>query len=1205
MWFRALRQDVEDQTDFTQENEKASFDEVLKQIQYDILQLQVEMESLKRHNCTELDYDESATHISIRKQGSQNQEIDTNDISQPNVLAKQEHQQNEDIISINDIENIIQSLQSNQEFNNYLDDIVQEKVDTSFFDLVQGQAQTTQQTNLTPITRRSSLTGIASSSTRKGQFEEDFYSMMMLSIVRSRAWCFGIICFTMQMTLATIIIIEQTQKKFLETDMRVPIKVSILPRIAQMLAIILAIMTQNEFLMGIRTILMLPYKDKSRWGSIIDIDVDKCTKMRWFQHIFLPNCLKSVQGGMVLVASFIVIVQIDTTVDVLKDYSALFVVSSVDNLFFNFADMGYLGEKLSKKAEKMKKIKLDENERGVWKILAALLVTLITAFMTTYVYIMVGQANGKYVKQAYPICPVDEKIENEGETFLDIIGDKMCQFPQGQGPNIIECGWDGRDCEIMNERFPKCFVDDFSLLGDGNCETGIYNTEACGFDNGDCVSSNELIQMKYPNCNVENIGWVGDGNCNGGDYASDECENDGGDCTGCIVDNIDLVGDGNCDGSSYNNKVCGFDDGDCIEFNQQKSKKFPNCNVENIGWVGDGICNGGDYASDDCENDGDDCIDCIVDDMNLIGNSICNNGEFNNVDCSFDGGDCTEFNQQNQIKYPNCNVENIGWVGDGICNGKEFASTDCENDGGDCTGCIVDNIDLVGDGTCDGSLYNKIACGFDGGDCTEFNELNQIRYPNCNVENIGWVGDGICNGGKYASRKCKNDGGDCTGCIVDDINLIGNGSCDSREYNNVDCSFDGGDCAESNQQKRERYPNCNVENIGWIGDGICDGLEYGGKECGRDGGDCILCDMKNKDLIGDGFCDKENNVDGCSFDGNDCVPAMELIGDKHDGSWKWRGGVLGHDGKIYGIPFNANKILKIDPSSNATDPTPLVGDSFIIGLVNKWRGGVVGSNGIIYGVPYYAKSILTYNITSEKTKRIARRHPLLKYEEKFDGGVLANNGMIYFIPCDYKKVVKFDPLNLKNPLTEIGDDLGDEGDKMRGGVLGSDGNIYAIPYSGTRVLKINIGDDTTSFLGDEYQGASKWMNGVLAKDGNIYACPSFANQILQININSQTTNLVGPDLGDDDWKWSGFVEGEDGFLYGIPYASNDLLRFDPRSHTATLISLPEEWQENQRKIREDPKFKWVGGVRSENGFIYAFPYQADQVLSIAPLKIRP
>jgi len=60
------------------------------------------------------------------------------------------------------------------------------------------------------------------------------------------------------MTHDTIIIIEQPQIKFIETTMRIPIKVSVLPRIAQVLAVILAIMAQNEFLMGIRTIMMPP-----------------------------------------------------------------------------------------------------------------------------------------------------------------------------------------------------------------------------------------------------------------------------------------------------------------------------------------------------------------------------------------------------------------------------------------------------------------------------------------------------------------------------------------------------------------------------------------------------------------------------------------------------------------------------------------------------------------------------------------------------------------------------------------------------------------------------------------------------------------------------------------------------------------------------------------------------------------------------------
>jgi len=401
---------------------------------------------------------------------------------------------------------------------------------------------------------------------------------------------------------------------------------------------------------------------------------------------------------------------------------------------------------------------------------------------------------------------------------------------------------------------------------------------------------------------------------------------------------------------------------------------------------------------------------------------------------------------------------------------------------------------------------------------------------------------------------------------------------------------------EENEVIQKRLPRCIVENIGWINDGFCDGFEYATEECGWDGGDCKNgCDNWNDALLGDGFCDEENNVDGCLFDGNDCVPSMKLIGDEYDGEWKWNGGVVGHDGNIYGIPSEANQMLKIVPFSNATNPTALVGDD-LGDEDSKWWGGVVGSNEIIYGVPWNAKCILSYNTTSEKTQLIADNHPLLEYEFKFAGGVLDENGMIYFIPYNYNKVIKFDPSNFKNPLTEIGDDLGSGGFKMVGGVLGSDGNIYAIPSSGNRVLKINVADGSTAFIGDTYPGAWKWYNGVLAKNGNIYACPSRANQILQINIQNQTTNLVGSDLGVLGGKWSGFVEGEDNFLYGIPRSSNELLRFDPIHHIVELIPLPQEWQRG---------LKWEGGVKAENGSIYAIPRMANQVLSIAPLKFRP
>jgi len=725
----------------------------------------------------------------------------------------------------------------------------------------------------------------------EGELEQDVFSMMMLSQSWiSFVWVYGVFAVAVQMTLGILVIKDQISSEFGEPDMGIPIKETNPLRVAKMLAMVLSILTQTDFLMSLRNIQI--FREGKIWKELrsdanenpINNSYDGIKHYYWWIYVFFPNALKGAQGLLILTASFILIIQSENTVDLLKDYSALFVISEVDNLFFNVADMGYVGTILSEKADEVKAKNFNEENKEqrnkAW--LTSVLLFLFAIFFFAWLFISFGQADGKFIKQAYPLCNLDSMF-NETQAFKNIIGDGTCQFPQGEGTNVVECGWDGGDCEIINERYPNCVADDFAFLGNKKCNVGMYNTRACGFDDGDCFDNNAQ---------------------------------------------------------------------------------------------------------------------------------------------------------------------------------------------------------------------------------------NQLRYPDCNVENIGWVGDGICNG-----------------------------------------------------------------------------LEYGWEECGGDGGDCIPCDMTNEAFIGDGFCDEINNIDGCSFDGNDCVPSMKLIGDTYDGEWKWTGGVVGHDGNIYGIPFEMNKILKIEPSPNATSPTSLVGDD----IGDGWWGGVVGTNGIIYGVPSFAKSILSFNTTSEKTQLIAENHPLLESIFKFAGGVLAKNGMIYFIPATYNKVIKFDPSNLENPLTEVGDDLGDDGNKMVGGILGSDGNIYGIPYWGNRVLKIDVTDDTTSFLGnDNIYG--QWENGILAQDGNIYACTSFANRVLQINIESQTTYLVGPDLGDDWDKWSGFVEGEDGFLYGMPFNSAKLLRFDPINHTATLIPLPEEMHGDR---------KWWGGVRAENGFIYAIPYNADQVLSIAPLKFRP
>ena len=73
--------------------------------------------------------------------------------------------------------------------------------------------------------------------------------------------------------------------------------------------------------------------------------------------------------------------------------------------------------------------------------------------------------------------------------------------------------------------YPFCFLDnaDVCKLGDGICDYGEANSAECGYDDGDCLSFNEI-------CAVPDTSLVGDGFCDGGEYNTTECLYDGGDC---------------------------------------------------------------------------------------------------------------------------------------------------------------------------------------------------------------------------------------------------------------------------------------------------------------------------------------------------------------------------------------------------------------------------------------------------------------------------------------------------------------------------------------------------------------------------------------------------------------------------------------------------------------------------------------------------
>jgi len=112
-------------------------------------------------------------------------------------------------------------------------------------------------------------------------------------------------------------------------------------------------------------------------------------------------------------------------------------------------------------------------------------------------------------------------------------------------------------------------------------------------------------------------------------------------------------------------------------------------------------------------------------------------------------------------------------------------------------------------------------------------------------------------------------------------------------------------------------------------------------------------------------------------------------------SGSYYGAVLAPNGTIYGIPFDASNVLKIDPDTDTVSTIGTVSGGF--------RGGVLAPNGKIYGIPYDASNIFKIDPDTDTVSTI--NSPF----DGFLGGVLAPNGKIYAPPFNASNVLKIDP----------------------------------------------------------------------------------------------------------------------------------------------------------------------------------------------------
>ena len=348
---------------------------------------------------------------------------------------------------------------------------------------------------------------------------QDTFSIMMTSKFCSTGWAFGFITFSCQITLIALILYEF----FVPDEIRpVPVKVPKTVTAGQFFAVILSVLAQTDNFTAINSLIV--FRKRSRWKHVLvdeGDDVNDRNFSMWLTRIFLPNFLKIIQGCLVLLTSFTIIVTSTDLIDLLKDFTALYFVSEIDNILFTVAAQGFLGRDLKERTVRVDNVKICEDsivfreslfrDTSVISILNvikispkfAMILILFNVIFGCWSYFALGQITGRFAQNEYHQClnsieyfEVDDTVETgfklyksdydisniDRQNYFSKILDKTCDGFM----NTLECGFDGGDCKAFNLQYPNCRVPDIKLVGDGFCNGGIYNTIGCGHDGGDC-----------------------------------------------------------------------------------------------------------------------------------------------------------------------------------------------------------------------------------------------------------------------------------------------------------------------------------------------------------------------------------------------------------------------------------------------------------------------------------------------------------------------------------------------------------------------------------------------------------------------------------------------------------------------------------------------------------------------------------------------
>lgn len=289
---------------------------------------------------------------------------------------------------------------------------------------------------------------------------------------------------------------------------------------------------------------------------------------------------------------------------------------------------------------------------------------------------------------------------------------------------------------------------------------------------------------------------------------------------------------------------------------------------------------------------------------------------------------------------------------------------------------------------------------------------------------------------------------------------------------------------------------------------------------------------------------------------------------------KWIGGVLATNNCIYGIPYNATSVLKIDTSDDTVSTFGSVSG------VTKYWGGVLAPNGNIYCIPLDATNVLKIDTVNDTVSTIGS----LSGSGKWCGGVLGTNNCVYGIPYGSTSVLRIDTSN--DAITTFGSLSG--ATKWIGGVLTPSGNICGVPFSSAFALDIDTANDAAATFGPSISGVTKWRGGVIGITGAVYGIAATNTASCRVDLDAGTVSFLEGNLTSTGQKWAGGCLAPDGKINGALYNRDYRLVIDPVSEAnASLFTT----------FSASATFE--GLVLAPNGHMYGIPRNSTAVYKLS------